>query len=624
MNPPPSQGNRSLSPLIPRRLLFGEPEKISPLISPCGQRIAYLAPRHDTLNVWLQSLDGSDPRPLTEERSDSVASFWWGAGGRYILYLKDRAGNQQWHLWALDLNTGDTRDLTPFEGVSAQKVADSPAHPGQLLAALNREDPSRQDVYRIWLDTGRSRLEVENPGTFTGWIADAGLVVRAALSARSDGGFDLMVRETGRSPWRKALDWDLENGLGSGPIGFTPDGRGLYLVDSRGCDTSRLVRLDLATGEVTTLAGDDRYDLHRWLSDPIKGRILAVSFLRQRNHWLALDDSVAEDLETLAGVERGDFHPIGHDAANRRWIVAYLADNLPVSFFLYDRDARSASFLFNHQPGLLKYRLAKVRPIALRARDGLRLEGYLTRPIGAESGRVPMVLKVHGGPWTRDQWDFDPETQWLANRGYACLSVNFRGSTGYGKSFLNAGNREWGGKMQEDLEDAVDWALAEGHADPSRLAVMGISYGGYAALMAAASPRRLFRCAIDVAGPTDLVDFTRGAASWGVYRHIFLTRVGDPDKDRDLLASRSPLRRAVDIQVPVLVAHGENDPRVPLESSRAMVEALRQNGVECEFHIFSEEGHGIGKSSHRLDLYAAMERFLARHLGGRVEETGTT
>ncbi len=607
--------------LIPRRVIFSDPDRITPQTSPDGTRFAYIAPYDRVPNVWVRTIGLNDDRAVTSEQERGIIYFFWSHDNRHLLYLQDRDGNENWHLFAVDTESNEVRDLTPFEGVQTQIVGRSKRHPGEILVALNRRDLSVHDVYRLELLSGTLRRVVENPGHLSGWVFDSDFAVRAALAARPDGGFDLVVREHEGAEWRTVVSWDMEDSLTSYPVSCSATTDSLYLIDSRGSGTSRLVRLDLATKKVETIAYDKHYDVSRIMIHPDTKKVQAISFQRARNEWQAMDSSTEQDFVALARLAHGDFYVYNRDDADRTWVVAYISDIFPVSFYAYKRNTGTAVFLFEHQPELRDYTLSEMKPISYEARDGLKIHGYLTLPPGKEPARLPLVLKVHSGPWTRDVWEFDPEVQWMVNRGYACMQVNFRGSTGYGKDFVNAGDREWGNKMQNDLVDAINWAVAQGIADPSRIAIYGLSYGGYAALVGVASTPHLFCCAVDIMGPSDLVSFIRDMpAHWSTYRHFFHRRVGNPEKDENFLQSRSPISMAYRIRTPLLVAHGTDDPRVQKGQSDRIVEAIRLNGVPCEYIVFDNEGHGLGNLANRRRCYAAVERFLARYLGGHCEE----
>jgi dipeptidyl aminopeptidase/acylaminoacyl peptidase len=614
-----------MAELIPRRVLFGNPERISPRISPDGTQLAWIAPHEGVLNVWLapagaDGVNWAQARVITDDNDRGIRTFAWAHDGRHVLYLRDTGGDENFRLHDVDLETMQRRDLTPFSEVQTQIIAAEKKFPTEILVGLNRDNPQLHDVYRLDLVSGELAKEVENPG-FIGWIADAQLVIRAGIAPQPDGGFVLMVRGSAGEDWRPLLSIDAEDALTSGPIAVSEDGTSLLAESSAGADTARLVRLDLATGDVEVLAEDPEADVTSVRLNPDTREPQIVTFLKDRSEYQVLDPSVAPDLAAIRALHPGDPSFVDADDDDATWLVGFTNDTGAVPYFSYDRETRSGRFLFEHQPELSRYELAAMEPFSFTSRDGLTIHGYATFPPGAARQGLPTVLNVHGGPWGRDAWGYDPEAQWLANRGYLCVQVNFRGSTGYGKAFVNAGDREWGGRMQDDLVDAVGFATGQGWSDPARVAIYGGSYGGYAALAGAAFTPDLFCCAVDIVGPSNLKTLIETIPPyWAPMIAQFHRRVGDPAVDEEFLWSRSPLSRVSSIRIPLLIAQGANDPRVKQAESEQIVAALREAGIDHEYLLFPDEGHGFAKPENRLRFYAAAERFLARHLGGRVEE----
>ena len=615
----------SAVPLIPREVLFGNPERTQPRLSPGGERLAYIAPVDGVLNVWVGPVGpdsgGGGFEPVTRDTDRGIRQYFWAEDGTHLVYLQDKGGDENWRLYAVDPTTGEIRDLTPFENVQARPLEKDKRFPDELLVGLNRRDPQVHDVYRLNLATRDLRMVAQNPGNVAGWVADADMRVRGALSAYPDGGFGLLVRQTEEDDWRELFRWGPEDSMNSGPLGFSEDGVRMFLKDSREANTARLVRLDLSTQEVEILAEDPVYDVSDVLVHPDTREVQATAFTRARTEWIVLDEAIREDFATIAKLHPGDFKVVSRDRADENWLVAFTADDGPVSYYAYDRDEKRGAHLFDDRPELKEYTLAPMEPVSFEARDGLEIHGYLTVPPVLRSEKVPMVLNVHGGPWVRDVWGYDPETQWLANRGYACLQVNYRGSAGYGKRFLNAGNKEWGAKMHDDLVDAVGWAVGRGIADPERVAIYGGSYGGYAALVGATFTPDLFRCAVDIVGPSNLITLIKSIPPyWKPLLAIFHERVGNPETEEEFLKSRSPLFRVEQIKIPMLIAQGANDPRVKQAESEQIVAAMKEKGIDHEYLLFPDEGHGFAKPENRLKFYAAAERFLAKHLGGRSQD----
>lgn len=606
--------------LIPRKVLFGNPEKTSPQISPDGTKLAYLAPVNDVLNVWVGNLGSDDYQPITKDTDRGVRFYFWAQDNKHIMYIQDVGGNENWRLYATDLETRETRDLTPFEDVQVQIIDRDKHFPNELLIGLNKENPQVHDVYHLDLTSGELALVASNPGNIMDWVSDAHFKVRGAVTALPDGGTELLVRENENAEWRKLVGWDVDDSLTSGPAGFTLDGQAIYLQDSRNVNAGRLVKLHIATGDATVIAEDPQYDVGNVMVHPDTHEVQAVAFNKDRNEWLVLDESIKKDFANIQNIHRGDFFIISRDNADKTWIAAFTVDNGSVPFYAYDRKSRQATFLFDNQPALNKYTLATMEPISFTSRDGLTVHGYLTLPPGEQKTNLPVVLNVHGGPWGRDAWGYRPDAQWFANRGYACLQVNFRGSTGYGKNFLNAGDREWGRNMHNDLVDAVQWAIDQGIADPKKVAIFGGSYGGYAALVGATFTPDLFCCAVDIVGPSNLNTLIRTIPPyWSTFLATFHKRVGNPDTEEEFLNSRSPLFKVDQIKIPILIGQGANDPRVKQAESEQIVGAMKRKGIDYEYMLFPDEGHGFAKPENRLKFFAAAEKFLAKHLGGRYE-----
>jgi dipeptidyl aminopeptidase/acylaminoacyl peptidase len=604
--------------LIPRTVLFGNPDKASPELSPDGTRLAYLAPLDGVLNVWVGAADGTGMRPVTRDTDRGVRFYTWAHDNRHLLYLQDQGGDENWRLHKVQPETQADDDLTPYPSVQVQVIAHTKRRPHEVLLGMNREDERLHDAYQLDLRTNELRLIARNPGDVASWLADTDLAVRACLVTTDDGGAVLRLRDTGHAEWRDAIVWGPADALSSGPVAFRLDGHSLYLLDSRDANATRLVHFDTASGAVRVLAEDGRYDVSDVELHPDTREVQLVGFVRERHVWDVHDASLADDVAALRTLNPGDFSIASRTHADDRWIVAFTRDTEAVSYWLYERAARRGTFLFHTRAALAEYTLSEMRPIALTSRDGLRLEGYLTLP--PLPPPLPMVLNVHGGPWHRDTWGYDPESQWLANRGYACLQINFRGSTGYGKDFVNAGNREWGAKMHDDLVDAVRWAVAQGVADPARVAIYGGSYGGYAALVGATFTPELFRCAVDIVGPSNLTTFIETIPPyWSTFLAMLKERVGNPDTEPEFLRARSPLTYVDRIRIPLFIAQGANDPRVKQSESEQIVAALTAKGIPHTYLLFPDEGHGFAKPENRLKFYAAAEQFLAEHLGGRFE-----
>jgi dipeptidyl aminopeptidase/acylaminoacyl peptidase len=612
-----------LPPLIPRDVLFGNPERARPRLSPDGKRLAWLAPdRRNVLQVWVATVGAKDAKAVTADKKRGIRIYDWAEDARTILYLQDSDGDENYHVYGVDVEQGATavRDLTPWQGVRAGIIDVNPRFPHRILVHLNLRDRRLFDVYRVDLRTGAIELDTRNPGDVVGWVVDDRQVPRATVSVTPDGGTEVRVRASATSPWKTFLKVGPRETLE--PLDFTKDGRALYLKSSLGADTARVVLRQLRGGKETVVAASPEVDAGPVVIHPTRHVVQAVGFSPGRTHWTVVDPTIKGDFAAIAKLSDGDFSVTNRDRADRTWLVAFTRDRGAVRYYTWDRAAHRGTFLFAHQPKLEGLKLAAMQPVAIRARDGLTLHAYLTLPVGVAPRRLPMVLFVHGGPWARDSWGFDPYAQWLANRGYAVLQVNYRGSEGYGKRFLHAGDKQWGRAMHHDLLDAVAWAVQQGYADPKRVGIMGGSYGGYAALAGAAFTPDVFRCSVDIVGPSNLFTLIKSVPPyWKPLMALFHQRVGDPadPKDHELLTRASPLFSAARIKIPLLIGQGANDPRVKQAESEQIVAAIAQHRGRVTYVLYPDEGHGFARPQNRIDFNARAEAFLARHLGGRAE-----
>ena len=604
--------------LIPRSLLFGNPERAAPTISPDGTRLGYVAPVDGVMNVWVGPID--DPaaaQPVTFDRGHGVQVYQFAHDDRTLLYLRDTDGDENWRLYTLDLATGESTLRTPGDGVTAALMGHNRWHRTTVLVGLNADNPQLHDVYSLDLVTGELTKVEDNPG-FAGWLTDSDLAVRGGAAMTPDGGVAILLRDGSGEfvPWRQIEPEDVAT---TSVLGYTRDGSAMLMVSSVGVNAGRLIRLDLSTGEERVLAEDPTYDVSGMVTDPETTEPLSVVFDKERDEWVHLDAEFGAEIDALRGQLVGDIG-ISRDRANATWLVTESRSDGPVKYYRYDRASRSLTFMFAHKPALNDYTLAPMEPFSFTARDGLAVHGYVTFPPGTTREHLPAVLNVHGGPWARDSWGYNAEAQWLANRGYACVQVNFRGSTGYGKEFLNAGDRQWGAAMHDDLLDAIDNLVAAGTIDRERVGIYGGSYGGYAALVGAAFTPEVFRCAVDMVGPSNLQTLIESVPEyWKPQIAQFHSKVGNPETEPDFLWSRSPLSRVADISVPVLIAQGKNDPRVKEAEAQQIVDAMAAKGLPYEYLLFEDEGHGLVQPENRERFYAAAEQFLAAHLGGRAE-----
>lgn len=617
----PENSVSQLPPLIPREILFGNPERTSPRLSPDGQYIAYLAPDdQNVLQVWLKIVGQEEPQKLTADAKRGIRFFTWTYNPDQLVYLQDADGDEKWHIYSVDIKTHAVRDLTAFQGVNAQIIELDHNFPDQMLVGLNLRNRQIFDVYRVNLKNGAVEFETENPGNIVRWLADANFQIRAATASVPDGGFQLLYRPTVDQPWELLRYWGPDEE--GGPMMFSQDGNTLYIRGNHDANAQRLLALDLNTRTETVIAADEQYDVSSILTHPTQRVIQGVSFYKDKEEWQIFDQNIAADFEILAKIRPGEFDVVSRNLADDTWFIAYTTDDGPVYYYTYHRPTQTATFLFSNKPKLESLPLAAMTPIAYTARDGLTIHGYLTKPVGV-STPVPTVLLVHGGPWARDTWGYDSQAQWLANRGYAVLQVNFRGSTGYGKAFLNAGNREWAAKMHDDLLDAVQWLIDQGISQPDKIAIMGGSYGGYATLVGLTFTPEVFACGVDIVGPSNLITLLQTIPPyWEPLKMIFYHRVGNLETEPEFLKSRSPLFFVDRIEKPLLIGQGINDPRVKEAESEQIVQAMKQAGKPVSYVLYTDEGHGFARPENRLHFYAITEDFLAQYLGGRCEPMG--
>ncbi|MFQ5959946.1 MAG: alpha/beta fold hydrolase [Candidatus Methylomirabilales bacterium] len=616
------------TPLIPREVLFGNPDKASTQLSPNGKKIGFLAPLNGVLNVWVGAAD--DPaaaKPVTKDTGRGIRFYGWAYTNNHVLYIQDKDGDENWRLYSVDLHTDQTKDLTPIEGVQARVQEVSPKFPNEILVALNDRVPEFHDIYLVNIETGEKRLVQQNEG-FVSFVTDDEYHVRLATQMTHDGGSEIL-RRTPEAGWASLTKIAMEDTLTTSPVDFDKTGKILYMTNSRGRNTAALIAVDLESGTQTMMAEDPQADVSDLMVHPTEKNVQALAFTYERKHWHILDTAIAQDMRYLRTVADGDVEVLSRTLDDQHWIVAYVMDNGPVRYYCYNREQQYAQFLFSNRKALEGLPLAKMHPVVIASRDGLNLVSYYTLPVGSDrddDGRpdvpLPMILVVHGGPWARDIWGYNAWHQWLANRGYAVLSVNFRGSTGFGKAFINSSIREWGTKMHDDLIDAVNWAIQEGIADRDRVAIMGGSYGGYATLVGLTFTPETFACGVDIVGPSNLVTLLESVPPyWQPQVELWATRVGDhrTEEGRTFLTKRSPITYVGRIQRPLLIAQGANDPRVKQTESDQIVQAMQEKEIPVTYVLYPDEGHGFARPENRMSFNAVAEAFLGVCLGGRHE-----
>jgi dipeptidyl aminopeptidase/acylaminoacyl peptidase len=616
------------TPLIPRTQLFGNPTRAQGQISPDGRWLSWLAPKDGVLNIWAAPADDiGAARVITDDRKRGIRFHAWANTSAHVLYIQDEGGTEDWHVYAVLVEGGAARDLTPYPGVNARIQALSLDEPEILAIGLNDRDKSWHDLYRVNIGTGERELLYENQRELAEIMVDRQLRPRLAVKTRDREGGHIVYRVAG-TDLEPLMVVEHEDDLTTHPIGFTRDAGTLYWISSVGRDKAALVATDWQTGADRLIAEHPKADISRVLTNPRTHVVEAVGAQHLTLDWIPLDETIAADLKHLHATLPGEVEVADRTLDDTRWIVAAGAAEAPTTYHLYDRRSSEITELFATRPELKAHALAPMRGEVIRARDGLELVSYLTLPEGARprpKAPLPMVLLVHGGPWARDTYGFDAQHQWLANRGWAVLSVNFRGSTGLGKAFVNAGDLEWGRKMHDDLLDAAAWAVREGIADGSRVAIMGGSYGGYATLAGLAFTPDTFCCGVDIVGPSNLETLLATIPPyWAAFFENLARRVGDPrtEAGRKLLRERSPLHSAENIVRPLLIGQGANDPRVKQAEADQIIAAMRAKGLPVTYVLYPEEGHGFAVPENRISFYAIAEAFLAAHLGGRAEPYG--
>lgn len=611
---------------------FGPPTRAKATLSPDGKKLAYLALWKNRMNVWIESVDApGDARCVTTE-DRGVVSYHWTRDPRWLLYSRDQGGDENLHIYRVDLEDPDAAavDLTPYPGVRTMGLDLPAGRPGKVITHLNLRDRAQFDLVELDIATGDlTTLAQSSDGRVEGWLHGERELFAVATTAEGDVELSRWDAATGEpTPVARFEGGDAP--LGIYPMEVTPDGSGVWLGSNSGSDRLRLTRLDLATGEEEEVDSHPRYDLDTrarvfpalpspLIRSRLTGELLGVRYLGERQVIHALDPHFAAVLENLEKLSDGDLAGVSSDESGQRWVAGFTHDRDPGVTYLYDHTTGESRLLHRAKPHLHPDSLAPMRPVSITSRDGLTLPSYLTLPVGVEPSRLPLVLFVHGGPWSRDSWGYHPAAQLFANRGCAVLQINFRGSTGYGKAFTRAGIGEFAGKMHDDLIDGVRWAVEQGYADPERVAIMGGSYGGYASLVGVTFTPDVFAAAIDVVGISDLANFMRSQPDFvkPMLAYNWFTYVGDPadpEQEADMLA-RSPISRVDRIRTPLMVVHGANDARVVLAESDQLVEALRARDVPVEYIVMEDEGHAIENPENVIALYAAAERFLAEHLG---------
>lgn len=621
------------TPLILRSSLFGNPVKFGALLSPDGKWVSWIAPVNGLLNVWVAPSDKPEVgKAITASTDHPISTHFWSSDSNQILFIKDNGGDENFHLYGVDIITGKQQDYTPFANVSIKVIGVSSKRQNELLVGINDRDPRWHDVYLLNIKTGKRKLLLKGDG-FINFQSDDDLQLRLVGRPNVVGGVDYFHIKGGVVADKSFLSTSLEDS-GTSPLGFTSDGRTLYWIDSRDRDTAALFAEDTATGQRKLIGQDSRADLSGTLRHPVSGEVQAFSVNYLKDEWHFIDKRLKDDFDWLEKHLDKDFFVVSRTRADDKWIVGVDLLSKVSGTYLYNRQTKHLRTLYVARPELLGAPLMPMLTAEIKARDGLTLPSYLTLPKGSDINgdgkadkRVPMVLLVHGGPWLRDVYGYDAHHQWLANRGYAVLSVNFRASSGFGKKFLTAGNKQWGLAMHTDLLDAVEWAVKQGITSADKVAIMGGSYGGYATLAALAFTPTAFSCGVAIVGPSNLETLLATIPPyWEAGKKQMYSRMGDPTtiEGREILRAASPLYKANQIIRPLLIGQGANDPRVKQAESDQIVAAMQTKNIPVTYVLYPDEGHSFEKPNNRISFNAIAEAFLGNCLGGRVEPLGAT
>jgi dipeptidyl aminopeptidase/acylaminoacyl peptidase len=615
--------------LIPRAVIFGNPERVGLQISPDGKQLSWLAPKEGVLNVWVAPVGKLDQaKAVTADTERPIRQYFWAYTSKHLLYMQDIGGDENFHVFRVDLADGKTTDLTPYKGARAELAGLDPRWPTTVMVTTNDRDAKVFDLYSVDLLTAKRTLVAQNNDGFGGFHLDHDMVVRFAEKKLPDGSTQLLTPATrsADTTWKPFDTIAFEDAETTSFVAFAPNNKAVYMNDSRGRDTAALVSLDLATKKTTVIAEDPRADSEEVIVHPTKHTLQAVAFNYLKTSWKVIDPSIQNDLDNLAKLDGGEVHIASRTLDDKRWAVVTTSEQHPAHYYLWDRAKQKATLLFAARPELEKQPLVKMTPVEIKARDGLTLVSYLSLPASADpdgdgkpNAATPMVLFVHGGPWARDTWGYNPIHQMLANRGYAVLSVNYRGSTGFGKKFLNAGNLQWGKAMHDDLLDAVAWATQQGVTAKDTVCILGGSYGGYATLVGLAMTPDVFRCGVDLVGPSNLLTLLSTIPPyWAPLVAVFHARMGSPEtpEGKALLLAASPLTHAADIRRPLLIGQGANDPRVKQAESEQIVAAMKAHHLPVTYIVFPDEGHGFARPVNNIAFFGAAEAFLSAHLGG--------
>jgi dipeptidyl aminopeptidase/acylaminoacyl peptidase len=632
--PSPKEPPRADATLLARGVLFANPDRAMPTLSPDGKRIAYLSSVDGVLNVWVAPVgDLAKAKPVTQDKKRGIRTYRWAFTNDHVLYMQDKDGDENWHLHAVDLKSGADKDLTPIDGAQARIEEISHRIQNEVLVGINDRDKRFHDLHRVDIATGKRKLVQQNDG-FASFAVDHDFKVRVGMKPEKDGSLSMMEPD-GKGGFREIGKVPHEDTLTTQVLGFDKAGTKAFLADSRDRDVAALVELDLTSKKTKVLLDDGQADVSDIIQHPTDKRVQAAVATYDRLRWHAIDPAMAADLGAIQTAAPGDVRVLSRALDDSKWVVSTTVSDGPLKFWLYDRSKKKLDFLFTNVKALEDKKLAKMNPVIVKSRDGLDLVSYLTLPREADAdgdgkpdagkGALPMVLLVHGGPWGRDSYSLNASHQWLSARGYAVLSVNYRGSTGFGKKFVNAADKQWSAKMHDDLLDAVTWAVNEKIAQKDKVAIYGGSYGGYATLVGLTFTPDVFACGVDIVGPSNLVTLLQAIPPyWEAEVEQFTKRIGDhrTEEGRKYLLSVSPLTHVDKITKPLLIGQGANDPRVKQAESDQIVKAMQAKSIPVTYVVYPDEGHGFARPQNRTSFNAVAEIFLAQCLGGPYEPIG--
>jgi dipeptidyl aminopeptidase/acylaminoacyl peptidase len=619
--------NMTSPSLIPRKIFFGNPDKTQVRISHDGRYLTYVGPHEDVLNLWLQPADQSKPaEPLTHDKGRGIQGYVWTYDNKHILYIQDQEGDENWKLFKINIETKKITTLLDKKNVQMRFIGSSYKHPSSILIGINDRVPQYHDIYLLDIETGSKKKIYEN-NSFVGFLIDDDLKIRLACKFTEDGGADwLKIKGKTEELYES---FNSQDNATSGPVGFSKEGDSIYWFDSRNRDLAALTLSHFETKKTKVIARPKKTDFSDVAFHPTENTPLWLEEEYLKPEKSLLDSSYEKDFSYLKKLHKGLPTLVCSTLDFQKWVVAYSDDRGPVSYYLYNRSLKTSQYLFSNNKSLENLNLSPMHSLEIKARDGLNLVSYLTLPAGLtqkSAKKLPTILLVHGGPESRDAWGYNSQHQWLANRGYGVLSVNYRGSSGFGKRFVTAGDKEWARKMHDDLIDAVDYLVSQGISDPEKIAIMGGSYGGYATLVGLTKTPDTFSCGVSIVGPSNLLTLIKSVpVYWKPILGSLKRKIGDPDTKEGLklLKERSPLTYVDCIKKPLLIGQGANDPRVKQAESDQIVEEMKKKNIPVTYALYPDEGHGFVKPANRISFFAITEKFLADHLGGHFEPVGS-